>query len=51
MISLVSLASLAAGGVLAYLADGSPRRKSLLKTYGGLLLIGGLALLGAALPH
>ena len=50
MISLLSLTSLLTGGVLAYSAGRFPRRSAILETYGGLLLIGGLVLLGAALP-
>jgi hypothetical protein len=51
MIPLLSLVSLAAGGTLAYTACRLPRRSAALETYGGLLLIGGLVLLGAGLPR
>ena len=51
MISLLSLVSLAAGGTLAYAACRFPGRSAELETYGGLLLIGGLVLLGAGLPR
>ena len=51
MIPLLSLTSLTAGSALAYAASRSPRRSAALETYGGLLLIGGLVLLGAGLPR
>ncbi|MBV9777266.1 MAG: hypothetical protein JO143_09475 [Acetobacteraceae bacterium] len=51
MISLLSFASLAAGGTLAYAACRFPGHSAELETYGGLLLIGGLVLLGAGLPR
>jgi hypothetical protein len=49
MVSLLSLASLVSGGVLAYAASHFPRRSAAFETYGDLLLIGGLVLLGASL--
>jgi hypothetical protein len=51
MISLISVASLLSGGALAYAGQRFPRRTAMFETYGGVLLIGGLALLGAALPR
>ncbi len=50
MISFLSLASLVMGGGLACAACRFPQRSAALETYGGLLLVGGLVLLGAALP-
>ena len=51
MLPLLSLVSLAAGGTLACAACRFPRCSAALETYGGLLLIGGLVLLGAGLPR
>jgi hypothetical protein len=48
---LLSLASLISGGVLACAAHRFPGRCAAIETYGGVLLIGGLALLGASLPR
>lgn len=51
MISFFSIASLISGGALAYAGNRFPRRTIMLETYGGILVVGGLALLGAALPR
>jgi hypothetical protein len=51
MIALICVASLVTGGVCSYTARRSPKRSAALETYGGVLLIGGLALLGAFLPR
>jgi hypothetical protein len=51
MIALISVASLVAGGICSCAARRFPRRSAALETYGGVLLIGGLALLGAFLPR
>ena len=50
MTGLVSLISVLIGATIAYAADRRPAHVELLETSAGALLIGGLALLGSALP-
>ncbi len=50
MIGIVSLISVMAGAAAAYLAERLPTRVEAIETGAGFLLIGGLALLGSALP-
>jgi hypothetical protein len=49
--SLFCIVSLLSGGTLAYVGHRFPRQTKMLETSGGLLVVGGLALLGAALPR
>jgi hypothetical protein len=51
MISFISVASLVVGAVCSCVAHRFPQRSVGLETYGGVLLIGGLVLLGAFLPR
>ena len=51
MTSWLSLASLVSGGALAYAASRLPGRGAKFEVCAGLLLVGGLALLGASLPR
>jgi hypothetical protein len=51
MIAVISVASLVTGGICSWAARRYPTRSVALETYGGVLLIGGLALLGAFLPR
>lgn len=48
--SMVSLISVVFGAMIAYVADRFPAHTEALETGAGILLIGGLALLGSALP-
>jgi hypothetical protein len=50
MAGMLSLTSLAFGAAIASMADRFPTHTELLETSAGALLIGGLALLGSALP-
>jgi hypothetical protein len=50
MIGALSLLSVIAGAAVAYCADRFPAHVEALETSAGALLIGGLALLGSALP-
>jgi len=50
MTGLVSVASAIAGGVLSHFASRIPAHVEALETAAGVLLIGGFALLGSALP-
>jgi hypothetical protein len=50
MVSAFSLLSVVLGGTLAYVAERYPAHVETLETSAGALLIGGLALLGSALP-
>jgi hypothetical protein len=50
MIGVLSLLSVIAGTAVAYYADRFPAHVEALETSAGALLIGGLALLGSALP-
>jgi hypothetical protein len=50
MIGVLSLLSVIAGAAVAYYADRFPAHVEALETSAGALLIGGLALLGSALP-
>jgi|SoimicmetaTmtLMB_FD_contig_31_9045144_length_243_multi_1_in_0_out_0_1 hypothetical protein len=50
MVSAVSLTSLLLGAALAYTASRVPAHVEVLETISGALLVGGLALLGSALP-
>jgi hypothetical protein len=50
MIGAICLMSVAAGSALAYFAERFPAHVEALETGGGVLLVGGLALLGAAMP-
>ncbi len=50
MIGLASLASLCIGASLAGFAPKAGLRSAAFETYGGLLLVSGLALLGSGLP-
>ena len=50
MSGTISLVSVALGAAIAFVADRVPAKRDLLETSAGVLLIGGLALLGLALP-
>ena len=50
MLGAMSLISVLVGGGVAYVADRFPAHVEALETSAGALLIGGLALLGSALP-
>jgi hypothetical protein len=50
MVSAISLTSLLLGAILAYTASRVPAHVEILETISGALLVGGLALLGSALP-
>jgi hypothetical protein len=50
MAGVLSLMSMVLGAAIAYLADRFPAHVEALETSAGALLIGGLALLGCALP-
>jgi hypothetical protein len=50
MTGVISMISVAIGAAVAYAADRFPARTEALETGAGVLLIGGLALLGTALP-
>jgi uncharacterized membrane protein YgdD (TMEM256/DUF423 family) len=50
MVGIVSLVSVTAGAAAAYVAERFPSRTETIETCAGFLLIGGLALIGAALP-
>jgi hypothetical protein len=51
MIAVLSLASILAGGALAYVAERHPRHVALLEGGGGALLVAGLMLLGSGLSR
>ena len=50
MVGTMSMISVTLGAAVAYVADRFPLRIETLETGAGVLLIGGLALLGSALP-
>jgi hypothetical protein len=50
MIGAISLIGILLGGGAAYFADRIPAYRDAIETGAGLALIGGLALLGSALP-
>jgi hypothetical protein len=50
MVGALSLMSVVIGAGIAYVADRFPAHGEALETSAGALLIGGLALLGSALP-
>ena len=50
MIGALGLFGAACGSTAAYFADRLPRDRETIETCAGFLIIGGLALLGAALP-
>ena len=50
MLGIVSLISVTLGAAAAYVAERFPPRVETIETCAGFLLIGGLALIGAALP-
>jgi hypothetical protein len=50
VISAISVLSFVAGAAIAYWADRFPSHVAVLEASGGVLMIGGLALLGAAMP-
>ena len=50
MVGFVSMFSIVAGAATAYFAERLPANREALETGAGVLLIGGLALLGSALP-
>lgn len=50
MIAIISLISVVLGGVAAVQAERYPAYVQLIETAAGVLLIGGLGLIGAALP-
>jgi len=50
MVGAMSMISVALGAAVAYVADRFPARSETIETCAGALLIGGLALLGSALP-
>lgn len=51
MFGVLSAVSIGVGSALAYLTKPSAARAAILETCAGALLIAGLGLLGAALPH
>ncbi len=50
MVAAMSLIGTLSGAAAAFLANRLPRNRETIETCAGFLLIGGLALLGAALP-
>jgi hypothetical protein len=50
MLGIAGLISVMAGGIAAYVAERFPAHVDALQTGGGLLLIGGFALIGCSLP-
>lgn len=50
MIGVMSLIGIVVGAAIAYLAGRFPSHVEMLEAGGGALLIGGLALLGSAMP-
>lgn len=50
MVGAISVLSILFGGTLAYAAERYPTHVETLETSAGALLIGGLALMGSALP-
>ena len=50
MAGIVSLLSVVLGATIAFVADRFPAHDEALETGAGILLIGGLAFLGSALP-
>ena len=50
MVSAMSILSVGFGAALARLSERFPARTELLETIGGILLIGGFAAVGCALP-
>ena len=50
MIGVLGIIGAACGSAAAYFADRLPRDRETIETCAGFLIIGGLALLGAALP-
>ncbi len=50
MFGVAGLLSVAGGGVVAYLAERFPVHIETIETAAGLLLLGGFALVGCALP-
>ena len=50
MVGIFSLISVTAGAGAAYVAERFPTRAEAIETGAGFLLIGGFALIGAALP-
>lgn len=50
MFGALSFLSVTAGAAIAYFADCFPAKVEMLETGAGVLLIGGLALIGSALP-
>lgn len=50
MVGAISLIGIIAGGAAAYFADRFPAHIEAIETGAGVLLIGGLMLLGSALP-
>jgi hypothetical protein len=50
MLDIVSLISVTVGAVAAYLGERLPKHAEAIETGAGFLLIGGLSLLGSALP-
>jgi hypothetical protein len=50
MLGALSLISVVLGGIVAYFADRFPAHVEAIETCAGALLIGGLALVGSALP-
>ena len=46
MMAAIGITSLAVGTVIAFLAERYPRHQQSMQTWGGVLLIGGLAVLG-----
>ena len=49
MITGLSTISLVLGMTIAYMASGYPERRAAMETFGGILLLGGLGLIGYAL--
>jgi hypothetical protein len=50
MLGIAGLLSVVAGGVLAYFAERLPAQIELLETAAGVLVLGGFALAGYAMP-
>jgi hypothetical protein len=50
MLGIAGLVGVVAGGALAYFAERLPAQTELLETVGGVLILGGFALAGYAMP-
>jgi hypothetical protein len=50
MVGAVSMLSVAAGALVAYVSERIPARTEALETVAGIILLGGFAAIGCALP-